>query len=550
MLGLVSAAVALQQSVNGPETIGRVMSISPAAARARQLVKSMSLNEDLTPEVAAAQSKTIDELYRTYPLAYPLWREWQVMMPLILNQEEQALKASKSYAPTTLAMDWMLEDSLFGPKLKSPEWGPIFADMSKRRDKAYGELQSARYGLVPNYARSQMLSMRLWGKDVYSLLTRWDAFRQPTKTGVWTLFTYSDAIGTAPYLVYVPKRYDARKRSPLMMYFYGGWINAPLSRRWESREYLIDNPTFAPRNFLEEHNMVGVVPMLNGRLAPHTKGGVRAIHAILASVKSMVNVDDDRVYASGFSDGGTTCYELSRSDPTPFASLYPMNGWPGMKLNMRNIGNRPITGYFGEFDELYTAKNYARYFSLYGASRQTGWQPVLVKGVGHESMFYTDSVMPDIFRQVKGSVRNPFPTHIEIEGASGDLNRLDWLESISVDPNLAAQPWHNEVSFTRTDAKTGETSQVVCNAGNGMLVADRAGNSFSIQASRVTEFRLFLSPRLVDLSKPVVVTVNGKEVFNDLAPTLSEGEMLQQMMLTMDRVNLPKAILNVKVTYP
>lgn len=49
-----------------------------------------------------------------------------------------------------------------------------------------------------------------------------------------------------------------------------------------------------------------------------------------------------------------------------------------------------------------------------------------------------------------------------------------------------------------------------------MIVASRSGNTFTVQSSRVTSFRLYLPPAIADLSQKVRVIVNGVEKFNDL----------------------------------
>lgn len=51
-------------------------------------------------------------------------------------------------------------------------------------------------------------------------------------------------------------------------------------------------------------------------------------------------------------------------------------------------------------------------------------------------------------------------------------------------------------------------------APSGRVVAERDGNRFALRTEGVRALRLLLSPDEVDLSQPIVVEVNGREVFN------------------------------------
>lgn len=52
-------------------------------------------------------------------------------------------------------------------------------------------------------------------------------------------------------------------------------------------------------------------------------------------------------------------------------------------------------------------------------------------------------------------------------------------------------------------------------AANGVVEARYAANTFDVTTSRVARFALWLSPRMVDFTRPVVVRVNGVERFRD-----------------------------------
>lgn len=57
---------------------------------------------------------------------------------------------------------------------------------------------------------------------------------------------------------------------------------------------------------------------------------------------------------------------------------------------------------------------------------------------------------------------------------------------------------------------------------SGRVIAQRTGNRFVLQTEGVRALRLLLSPDEVDLSQPVVVEANGRQVFSDLVESDAE----------------------------
>jgi hypothetical protein len=524
------------------------MSITPQAIKARDLLEKVTFNLDLSEFDAKLAIRRINDAYATYPISYKMWRDWKVLLYLLHDERAALNEAQNNLEPYIYNLSWLPENPAMGPKLTLPGWKTLIERVNAKKERLWRELQPESVGLTPDYVRGRIIATNFWQKNVHQILSSWNDFQQPKKTGAWCMMTYRDDSGTAPYLVYIPKKYKATTKSPLMMHFYGGWISSDFSRSWATREFIIDNPNFAPRNFLEENNMVCIVPMLNSKHSPLTNAGIKAIRSILAEVKTCLNIDDNRVYATGFSDGGTALYEVCRTNPTDFAALFPMSGWPRFKFNLRNMGNRPLTGYFAEHDDLYNPLGYARSYSLF-KKECPGWEAVYVKNVGHDSMFYSDSVIPDIYRIVSKTSRDPFPKRIQIEGAPGDINRLDWLEITGVDPQSPAQPWQNEITFQGRNPQTGEVKTYISNEGNGMAIATRSGNVIEINASRVTGLKLYLHPSIFDLAQPIKVIVNG-EVKHDGNVSMRDADVLHEFLSTMDRTNLPEAILTLNLSKP
>ena len=69
---------------------------------------------------------------------------------------------------------------------------------------------------------------------------------------------------------------------------------------------------------------------------------------------------------------------------------------------------------------------------------------------------------------------------------------------------------------------------------SGAIKATFAGNKFIIETSDVKSFSIYISPEMVDLSKPLIVTVNGKQYFHQKVKYDKEF-MLAKFQQTADR---------------
>lgn len=88
--------------------------------------------------------------------------------------------------------------------------------------------------------------------------------------------------------------------------------------------------------------------------------GAHAVEAAIRDVKRLLPVHDDRVVATGFSDGASGCYFLAMTAPDRFAAFVPMNGQPmvpgvasGRRLHPRNLASVPMYVLGTRDDSLY-----------------------------------------------------------------------------------------------------------------------------------------------------------------------------------------------------
>jgi polyhydroxybutyrate depolymerase len=123
------------------------------------------------------------------------------------------------------------------------------------------------------------------------------------------------------YVFYVPKSYDARKPTPIVLALHGATMNADAMVYLSGLNSKSDDAGF-------------VVVYPNGVLATWNSGGqtfnaaddVGFIGMVLDDLERYVNVDKKRIYAAGLSNGAMMCYRLAAEMSDRIAAIATVAG--------------------------------------------------------------------------------------------------------------------------------------------------------------------------------------------------------------------------------
>jgi predicted esterase len=230
---------------------------------------------------------------------------------------------------------------------------------------------------------------------------------------------------------------------------------------------------------------------------------------LVDAMKRRYNVDESRIYLTGVSDGGTGVYYFALREATLWSSLLPLNGSIAVLRNRNNgadgelygnnFVNKPLYIVNGENDQLYPVAQvepHVAWFKRMGV-------PLVFRpqaGAGHNTAWWPTEQAP--FEQyVRDHLRVAHPAKLSWETERVDrFNRLHWL----VITRLGARP---------SDTAAEDTGFFIHDQPSGRVDIARTGNAFDAHTRGVREFSILLSPDIVDFSRPVTVTVNGKPVF-------------------------------------
>lgn len=242
-------------------------------------------------------------------------------------------------------------------------------------------------------------------------------------------------------------------------------------------------------------NLINIYPTVVEKTdaAWNTEREEQYVLAILDDLKRTYNIDTNRTFMAGHSMGGFGTWSIGGRHADLFAALSPQAGGIFVAQNkgqvtgleggvVTNLKNTPIWFYHSTDDpqvpsgpDEKAAAALAKLKEKYGPFDYV-WK--LYTDIGHG--LPRDGVAP-IFQWMLQKTRDPLPKHVLWEGSRAYKRHFYWLK--------------REAGF------------------GGQIEARRAGNKITLAGS-LRGVSVLLNEKMVDFSKPVILEVDGKEVFN------------------------------------
>jgi predicted esterase len=322
-----------------------------------------------------------------------------------------------------------------------------------------------------------------------------------------------------PVFVATPPGYSPERPSPVMFAMHGGppgsaeaavrsavsmvnvWREAAAAAGW-----IMVSPAMV--------HVRSMGPRTDDRL-PYEVLTPRQAETILAAVQRRYRVDPDRIVSTGISLGSNFSIGYAASIPHRFAAIVPVSTEGDSREHLlRNLQHVPVYVLEGTQDRNIRGINGPRalaeilaYYAYDATYREFSDR-------AHEGF---SELYPDVLRWAEVRPRDPYPRH---------LLRL---------PHEGIMPLARRVFWIESDTRQG-------------VVRVRAGDDNHIEidsrwARRVT---LFLNDRIVDLDRPIEITVNGER----LAPRRARREVttaVDQVRALDDRGRVASAIVTIDI---
>jgi len=167
----------------------------------------------------------------------------------------------------------------------------------------------------------------------------------------------------------------------------------------------------------------------------------------LQLVKHHYNVDDDRVYLAGFSDGASAGFLHAMVRPDDFAAIVALNGHMGvgsldgdLPTYAANMANTPVYAVTTDQDGLYPTSVMS---PTIDSAIKAGADILYRQLSGTHSFDYSDTELPLISDYLVRHPRNTLPHKIYWETGSIEFSKCRWLEIGQILPCEAAD-WHRD----------------------------------------------------------------------------------------------------------
>lgn len=340
---------------------------------------------------------------------------------------------------------------------------------------------------------------------------------EPLSTGLFEVSVPNLAgEGETRCLVQVPPEYDPLRRYPAIVSLHSA-SSTPLNQiEWWAG---LPGPDGTRLGQAARHGAIVIAPAW-GR--PHQSSYDYSPHehaTVLASLREALrrfSIDTDRVFLSGHSLGGDAAWDIGLSHPDLWAGLMLIAPSAGRYVThyWANARTLPLYVVGGELDRGGIQRNTTdldRYFSK-------GYDATYVeyRGRGHEH--FSDEILR-IFDWMGRKKRAFFPKEFEAVSMRPWDRFFWWVEMEGLPPRTVVLPeqWPPAAGVRpfQIEAKAGATNSLSVRCG-----ADRV--------------RVWLSPELIDFTRPVTVTLDGQRLLKGQA-TADTQVMLEDLRLRCDR---------------
>ncbi len=305
------------------------------------------------------------------------------------------------------------------------------------------------------------------------------------------------------YTILVPAGYDPTRPYPVHVFLHGG-VRRPAPQEggqwWRDYDRMRDS------------SRISVFPAGWDGATWWERAQVENLAEISRELRRRFNVDENRFYLIGISDGGSGVYFHAFHASTIWAGFLPYIGHPAVLNNPRsategdlfvsNLSNRPFFVVNGEVDRLYPTVSVIPYVERFReAGVEVTFRPQA--GGGHDMRWYPREA-ENVAAFIRDHPRDALPDRLSWETErTNRYQRHSWLLITGLGPV------EGESDFPPVDIFPHRQP-------SGRVDLVRRGNTVHARTRGVRRFTLLLSPGEFDLSKPIIVMTNGVTAFEGM----------------------------------
>ena len=250
---------------------------------------------------------------------------------------------------------------------------------------------------------------------------------------------------------------------------------------------------------------------------------VENLAGIVRDLKREYNLDENRVFLLGISDGGSGLFYQASRDTTPWAGFLPLISHPAVVANprtgvdgqlyVRNMAEKPFLIVNLDGGRLYPAGRVRPFVDAFEAAGMPV-QFVVRPESGHHMRWWPDE-RDRIDDFLMRTTREALPDRLAWETDRTDAgNRNHWMlvtELGEADAELALDALNTVVLAVSPARPQGLVRRMFPrDRPSGRIVLRRDENVVTVETTGIAGFTILVSPDRFDLSRPIRVLVNGR----------------------------------------
>ncbi|MCS4301864.1 hypothetical protein [Chryseobacterium sp. BIGb0232] len=442
--------------------------------------------------------------------------------------------------------------------LSDPAWNALKQKAYGYKKQFYNELQERETEFY--HTHKSTLSTVENPEALYREIKNFNPY-EPKKDRDYSIAFKINDSATTSFIIHLPQNYNPQKKYSLLFFLHGAVRNNELID-YQKADWNLGGWNRYYTKYAEPDDVILVFPraskQYNWMLSDH---GFFMIPGMLKQIKKSINIDDNKVFISGHSNGATGSFSYLMKQPTQFSGFYGFNTYPKVFTGgtfVENIKNRSFIN-FSTDNDYYYPPNANDDFTKLMNGISADYKEYRYNGFPHWFPQFNESepAYQILFKDLKNRKRNPFPKEISWEFDDNKYGNIDWISDIKLDTLNRTIRQHKELNFTINkwlayDDKDSLIAKQVDKKAfdfprkSGKIKAVYDHNVFRIETSDIKSFSVNISPEAVDLKEKVKVYVNGKLYFSEKVKYNREF-MLQIFNDTKDREQIWINYINVKI---
>ncbi len=329
---------------------------------------------------------------------------------------------------------------------------------------------------------------------------------------------------TFKYRVQLPPEYDPHRRYPVIVTLHGSSSTAEMQLEWWTGAY---DPNLKMRlGQATRHGYIVIAPEwlpTGAKQYDYSAASHAKILYVLRDALNRFALDSDRIFLTGYLEGGEAAWDMALAHPDVWAGVIPVEaiayrGQPESPKYLLHLWENakyvPLYFLHGDKDGLKVSKN-ASEFDRY--LTKPGFDTVVVEYEGRGEEHFPDDIHR-LFDWMNHHTRATYPLEFDVSSRR-PWDNFFWfveLENLPAQAMIAPEAWpaKNAARPTPVKASVKELKRVLVN-------------------SKAQSIRVYLGPEFVDFASDVSIIINGQTPIRNCRPDIKV--MLEDARTRRDR---------------